>query len=165
MDFEDYVAADGKRLLRFAYALTGDLQAGEDLVQTALTDAYRHWRRVQRASDPDAYIRRMIVNSHLGWHRRRSSTEVPTPHVVPPGEHGDPADAIVNRDGVLNSLRELPRRAQTVLILRYYADYSDAQIAEFLGVRPGTVRSTASRSLAALRAKGHIEHQEGTVRQ
>ncbi len=78
MDFEEYVAARGPALLRFAYVLTTDTHAAEDLVQTALADAYRHWRRVQRTDQPDAYVRRIIVNRHLSGRRRRWWGERPT---------------------------------------------------------------------------------------
>jgi DNA-directed RNA polymerase specialized sigma24 family protein len=76
--FEEYVAARGQALLRFAYVLTTDAYTAEDLVQSALADAFRHWRRVSRADHPDAYVRRMIVNKYLGWRRRGWFTEVPT---------------------------------------------------------------------------------------
>ena len=75
MLFEEYVAARGHALLRFAYVLTTDSYAAEDLVQSALADAYRHWRKVSKADHPDAYVRRIIVNTHLGWRRRRWTGE------------------------------------------------------------------------------------------
>ena len=150
MQFEDYVAARGQALLRFAYVLTGDEHAAEDLVQSALADAYRHWRKVSRADHPDAYMRRVVVNTHLGWRRRRSWFERPT------GENldqlvADHADAVAARDTARRVLDDLPPRARTVLVLRYYADLDDAAIADLLGLSPSSVRATASRALAALR--------------
>ena len=83
VEFEGYVAARGQALLRFAYVLTGDAQLAEDLTQTALAQTYRHWRRVSRLEHPDAYVRKAMLNAHLSWRRRRSSTERPTADVDP----------------------------------------------------------------------------------
>lgn len=152
MQFEEYVAARGQALLRFAYVLTTDAHAAEDLVQSALADAYRHWRKVSRADHPDAYVRRMIVNTHLGWRRRRASTEIPTgtpaDSASPAADH---AEAVAARDESRRALDSLPPRARTVLVLRYYADLDDAAIADTLGITSSSVRATASRALAALR--------------
>lgn len=152
MQFEEYVAARGQALLRFAYVLTADHHQAQDVVQSALADAYRHWRRVSRAGDPDAYVRRIVVNAHLGWHRRRSSTEQPGATV---GDSGpsvpDHADAIVERDETRRVLDGLAPRARSVLVLRYYLDLDDAAIADLLDVSPSSVRATASRALSLLR--------------
>jgi RNA polymerase sigma-70 factor (sigma-E family) len=154
--FEEYVVARGPALLRLAYVLTTDSHAAEDLVQSALADAYRHWRRVERADHPDAYVRRVLVNTHLSRQRRRSVHELtgsvrdiatdPVGAGVP-----DPADAVVDRDAARRTLDALPPRARTVLVLRYYADLDDDAIADLLGLATSSVRSTASRALATLR--------------
>jgi len=153
VDFEEYVGARGPSLLRFAYVLTGDPHQAQDLVQTALMDAYRHWRRVKRAKHPDAYVRRMIVNAHLTWRRRRASTEALTAEVQSAGVHPDHAQGVADRDATWRALAQLPPRGRAVLALRYYADYDDAAIADVLGTAVSSVRSTASRSLAALRGQ------------
>jgi RNA polymerase sigma-70 factor (sigma-E family) len=155
MEFDDYVAARGQSLLRFAYVLTGDEHSAEDLAQSALANAYRHWRRVSRAEHPDAYVRRIVVNTHLGFRRRKSSGERPTGDNLD-GTVADHADAIVNRDASRRILDTLPPRARTVLVLRYYADLDDAAIADLLGLTPSTIRATASRALAALRQQ-HVQ--------
>ncbi len=85
MDFDEYVAARGQALLRFGYVLSGDAHLAEDLVQTALLKAHRHWRRVTAADQPEAYLRRMIVNSFLDHRRRRSAHEVPVDFGRPSG--------------------------------------------------------------------------------
>ncbi len=156
MLFEEYVGARGPALLRLAYVLTTDTHAAEDLVQSALADAYRHWRRVERADHPDAYVRRVLVNTHLSRLRRRSAHELPgsgrdiatdlTTTTEP-----DPADAVVDRDAARRTLDTLPPRARAVLVLRYYADLDDDAIADLLGIATSSVRSTASRALATLR--------------
>lgn len=156
MDFEAYVAARGPALLRFAYVLTTDAHAAEDLVQSALADAYRRWGRVQRADQPDAYVRKIIVNRHLSGRRRRWWGERPSDQVDGPlggagGVVADPADRVVERDATLSVLDGLAPRARAILVLRYYADLDDHAIAEVLGVAESTVRSTASRALATLR--------------
>jgi RNA polymerase sigma-70 factor (sigma-E family) len=156
VDFEAYVATRGPALLTFAYVLTGDAQLAEDLTQTALGQAYRHWRRVERADHPDAYVRKVLVNAHLSWRRRRSSTERPTED-VDPGTVADPANAAADRDETRRLLDQLPPRARAILVLRYYADLDDPSIADLLSIRPSTVRATASRALASLRAAHHPE--------
>lgn len=153
MEFEEYVAVRGQALLRFAYVLCGDSHRAEDLAQSALADACRHWRRVSRADHPDAYVRRMIVNTHLTWWRRRSATEVPVETLRDDGHGPDPADEIAARDESHRLLASLAPRARTVLVLRYYADLDDAAIAELMGISVSGVRATASRAIAALRAK------------
>jgi RNA polymerase sigma-70 factor (sigma-E family) len=154
VEFEQYVAARGPALLRLAYVLTGDAHSAEDLTQGALYDVLRHWRKVTRAGHPDAYVRRMVVNRYLAGRRRRSASEVVLDDVEPLATVSvpDPALDVVARDEVQRALSTLPPRARAVLVLRYYADLDDAAIADALGIAPGTVRSTASRALATLRA-------------
>jgi RNA polymerase sigma-70 factor (sigma-E family) len=152
--FEEYVAQRGQSLLRFAYVLTGDSHLAEDLTQTALADAYRHWRKVERAGNRDAYVRRILVNAHLSWRRRRSSTERPAEAIA------QTAIAVTARDQTRWLLNGLAPKARTVLVLRYYADLDDTAIAELMGIRPSTVRATASRALAALRNDGVLDAME-----
>ena len=168
MDFEEYVAARGPALLRLAFVLTGDTHLAQDLVQAGLARAYGRWGRVSRAQHPDAYVRRIIVNEHLGWRRRRLFGEQPraggdvaadTTDAADPvfgpaagwAVSADPSQGVVDRDEAAKALGLLPARARTVLVLRYYADLDDAAIAELMGISTSTVRSTASRALAALR--------------
>jgi RNA polymerase sigma-70 factor (sigma-E family) len=161
--FEEYVAEQGQPLLRLAYVLTGDAHLAEDLTQIALTEAYRHWRKVTTARKPDTYVRRILVNAYLSWRRRRSSAERPMDLGPDVGASApDPADAVAARDQMRRLLSELPVRARTVLVLRYYADLDDAAIAELMGVSEGGVRATASRALARLRDNGVVDATEGT---
>jgi RNA polymerase sigma-70 factor (sigma-E family) len=154
VEFDEYVAARGTALLRFARLLTGDQASAEDLLQAALADAYVRWARVRDADHPDAYMRRVIVNRQLSWRRRRSSSEVSTsPAALGAAAAGVPdiALGVVDRDHARRVLAALPPRARTILVLRYYEDLADAEIADLLGLAPATVRSTASRALSALR--------------
>jgi RNA polymerase sigma-70 factor (sigma-E family) len=156
--FEQFVAAQGASLLRLAFVLTGDRHLAEDLAQTALADAYRHWRKASAARDPEAYVRRMLVNAHLSWRRRRSSTERPAEWADTSADpEAGPGDALADREQMRTLLADLAPRARTVLVLRYYADLDDAAIAEAMGVSPSAVRATASRALASLRNAAVVE--------
>src|SRR3982751_1837393 len=105
MEFEEYVAARGPALERYAFVLTGDAQRSQDLVQTALVKAYRRWRWVVRAGHPDAYVRPILTTSYLDWRGRPSSDE-PRVGVVPdvPAAGADPADRVAERDEVHRAL-------------------------------------------------------------
>ena len=166
MSFEDFVAVYGRSLVRLALVLSGDRHVAEDLAQTVLADAYRHWKRVRAAANPEAYVRRMLVNAHLSWRRRRWTTERPADlrqetgaTAVDRAAHrvADPADAVAARDQMRVLLSRLAPRARTVLVLRYYADLDDAAIAAAMGVSESSVRATASRALASLREPAAID--------
>jgi DNA-directed RNA polymerase specialized sigma24 family protein len=99
--FEEYVAQRGKALLRLAYVLVRDRQLAEDMTQTALAHANRRWRRVESAGQPDAYVRRILVNTLLDARRRRSSTEVPIEVSAQlPAPTNDPAADVAERDRI-----------------------------------------------------------------
>jgi RNA polymerase sigma-70 factor (sigma-E family) len=156
--FEDYVAEQGQSLFRLAYVLTSDAHRAEDLTQTALVAAYRHWRKVEAARSPHAYVRRLLVNAYLDWHRRRWSTERPTDTAAAePSVVADPAEGVATRDQLRRMLATLAPRARTVLVLRYYADLDDSAIADAMGVSASTVRATTSRALATLRDGGAVD--------
>ncbi|WP_155388456.1 SigE family RNA polymerase sigma factor [Catellatospora paridis] len=147
--FEDFVVARGDALLRLALMLTGDRHHAEDLVQSVLAKAYVRWSRVAAMERPEAYLKKVLVNDHLRWWRRRGTRELLV---------GTPADRVAGgasryeaRDAAWQLLGRLPNRQRAVLVLRYYEDLSDAEIAVVLGCAQGTVRSQAARGLAALR--------------
>jgi RNA polymerase sigma-70 factor (sigma-E family) len=151
MDFEDYVAARGRALERYAYVLSGDPGTAQDLVQTALLKAYRRWRRVTAAEHPDAYVRRIVTTSYLDWRRRRATQEEPLGD-LPEGAAGpDLADGVVRRDELRRALRTLTPQQRAVLVLRHYEGYDDAAIAAVLNCGEGTVRTHASRGAERLR--------------
>jgi RNA polymerase sigma-70 factor (sigma-E family) len=162
MEFEEYVAARGPALERYAYVLTGDAQRSQDLVQIALVKAYRRWRWVVRAGHPDAYVRRIVTTSYLDWRRRRSSDECPV-ETVPdvPAAGSDPGDRVAERDEVRRALETLTAQQRAVLVLRHYEGYDDAAIAAVLGCSEGTVRTHASRGGQRLReALQHVRLTE-----
>jgi RNA polymerase sigma-70 factor (sigma-E family) len=153
VEFEEYVAARGRALERYAFVLTGDAQRAQDLVQTALVKAYRRWGRVARTEHPDAYVRRIVTTSYLDWRRRRGNreeplAEPPEPHATAP----DHADRVAARDELRRALATLTPQQRAVLVLRHYEGYDDAAIAGVLGCSEGTVRSHASRGAQRLRA-------------
>lgn len=161
MTFEEFVADQGAALLRLAFVLTADRQLAEDLTQTVLADAYRHWRKVLAVRAPEAYVRRMLVNAHLSWRRRRWTTERPAVlDDAASGQLGDPGDAIAAREQMRVLLAGLAPRARTVLVLRYYADLDDAAIAQAMGLAESSVRATASRALASLRSAAALDPAE-----
>jgi RNA polymerase sigma-70 factor (sigma-E family) len=159
--FEEFVEQEGQALLRLAFVLTGDRHLAEDLTQTVLVDVYRQWRKVVAASSPQAYVRRMLVNAHLSWRRRRWTTERPVEvNERDAGSAPDTAVQVAERDAMRARLAGLAPRARTVLVLRFYADLDDAAIAEAMGVSESSVRATASRALAALRSAGAQDLEE-----
>jgi RNA polymerase sigma-70 factor (sigma-E family) len=152
-EYDDVYAALWARLVRVAYAVSGDRGLAEDAVQTAFAKAYRSWRRLSRLGALDAYLRRMVVNEvlndrRLARHRHEvSSAEPPERTAV-----GD-SEPVVAQADMWSALSTLPPRQRAVLVLRYYEDLSEQQIADALGCQPGTVKSQASAALASLRAR------------
>ncbi len=152
--FEDFVQARSGSLLRTALLLTGQNRAeAEDLLQLALERAYRHWVRVCGSGEPERYVRRILANASADrWRRlaRRPGLTLP-PDDAGPGVP-DQVTALAERDYLLRALAALPPRQRAVLVLRYYDDFSEAEVARALGCSIGTVKSHAARGLARLRA-------------
>lgn len=151
MEFEEYVSARGQELVRLGFTVSGDYQRAEDLAQIALMQAFRSWRKVRKADDPHSYVRRILVNAYLSMARRRSFSEAPTAEIDPPHTVADHATDIANSDDLWQALATLTARERVVLVLRYYQDLDDQTIADLLGIKPSSVRATASRALASLR--------------
>jgi RNA polymerase sigma-70 factor (sigma-E family) len=149
--FEDYVRARGDALRRFAYLLCGDRHLGEDLVQEVLVKAYRRWSKIE-GDRPDAYLRTALVRTHISWLRRLSNAERPATISDQRPAGGDFADRQAERDDLWHRVAGLTRAQRAVLVLRYYEDLDDRQIAEILRCAPSTVRVHAMRGLARLRA-------------
>jgi RNA polymerase sigma-70 factor (sigma-E family) len=150
-EYDDFYVALRPRLVRTAYAVCGDRGVAEDAAQTALAKAHRSWRRISKADAPEAYVRRMTVNEVLNHHRRASSRRESARAELPDGvlEADDPA----SRDEVWQAVLTLPPRQRAVLVLRYYEDLTEQEIADTLGCRPGTVKSQASDALSSLRTR------------
>ncbi|HEY8474756.1 MAG TPA: SigE family RNA polymerase sigma factor [Natronosporangium sp.] len=149
--FEEYVTARGDALLRFAYVLSGDRHLAEDLVQEVLARIHRRWHRMAEVEQPDAYLRRAIVRQFISWRRRRASSETPTDRLPELESPVDTATRQAAQDEMWRLLATLPRKQRAVLVLRFYEDLPDTEIADVLGCRQTTVRVHASRGLARLR--------------
>lgn len=147
--FEDFVVTRSPRLLRTAFLLTRDWALAEDLLQTALARAWEAWARID--GDPEPYVRRIIVNTYASSWRRRWRGELPTANLPETVDVTDPHGGLDDRDRLWRALGRLPRRQRAVLVLRYFEDLSEAEIAEALGCSVGTVKSQASRAVAKLR--------------
>ncbi|NUP45998.1 MAG: SigE family RNA polymerase sigma factor [Catenulispora sp.] len=150
-EFTAFVAAHGSRLLRLAELMCGDPHRAADLTQGALERAYLRWSRIE-AADPLAYVRRIIVNSYRDWWSRKRGRELSTDTVPERAVPWDVADRQAQQAVMRAALASLTRRERQVVVLRFYADLSEAAIAAELGVAPGTVKSTLSRALVRLRA-------------
>jgi RNA polymerase sigma-70 factor (sigma-E family) len=150
--FDEFVVTRGPGLLRFAYLLTGDPHLAEDLTQEALVRVHRRWDLIDRSRDSEAYVRKAIVRQYLSWRRRRSSTEAVRAELPDRAAGGVPAEQVVERDEMWALLSALPRAQRAVMVLRYYEDLADPDIAALLGCSRATVRVHAFKALNRLRA-------------
>jgi RNA polymerase sigma-70 factor (sigma-E family) len=151
LGFADFVRVHTAALLRTAYLLTGDANAAEELVQDTLVRLYPKWDRVQAAELPLAYVRRSVTNAFVNERRRPSSRDIRFEVVPERVDVRDATAAIADRDELWPLLQALPARQRAALVLRYFHDLSDDQIAAALECRAGTVRSLISRGLATMR--------------
>jgi RNA polymerase sigma-70 factor (sigma-E family) len=162
--FEEFMTSRWPGLVRLAFGLTGDRWLAEDLAQTALASAYASWWRVSRADDPDAYVRRILINASKSRLRRRRVAEQPTAAGDVADPAADPAATVGERSALLAALSALPPRQRAAVVLRYWADLTDAQAAALLGCSASTVRSQAARALARLRASGGLGPDDAAPR-
>ena len=150
-EFRGFVAARGPALLRTAYLLTGDQQLAEDLVQTSLEKAVTAWGSIRVAAAAESYVRRIMYREQVSlWRRRKvmefSSALVPEPRGMPTNP-----DAVENRVVLRKALMQLGRRQRTVVVLRFFEDLTERQVADLLGITIGTVKSQTAKALAHLR--------------
>jgi len=152
LDFGAAVTAHQERLFRVALLLTGDRHLAEDVLADVCAKVYEKWQ-AGRVDDPGAYLHRALVNEVTGrWRRRRlARREEERRRVV--ADSPAPDRAVMDRTTMLDALGSLPARQRAVLVLRFYEDRTEADIARILGMSAGTVKSTQSRALAALRAR------------
>ncbi|NHI09701.1 ECF subfamily RNA polymerase sigma-24 subunit [Streptomyces sp. KO7888] len=155
-EFRDFVTGRWPGLMRTAFLLTGDRYAAEDLVQSTLERAYTAWRRVSAADDPDAYVRRVMINAHARRHRRRLK-EFLAPKddsglVREPADAADPMARADDRGALLEALAQLPARQREAVVLRYWEDLTETQTARAMGCSVGTVKSNTAKGIAKLRA-------------
>ena len=150
--FAGLVEARSSTLLRLAFAVVGDYQLAQDLLQEALVKVYVAWPRLRDESAAEAYVRRTIVTTAISWRRRPSFHEPPV-EVVPDSEDGDETGWVATHRVLWQQVRGLPPRQRTALVLRYYEDLSEAETAELMGCSVGTVKSQVSTALDKLRER------------
>lgn len=148
-EFTEFMLGCWPRLVRLGFALTGDRGLGEDLAQTALAKAYASWPLVARAGDPDAYVRKIVVNACRDGFRRRRVDEVLT-NSLPDVMTSDMA-SLEQRSALFAALMRLPAGQRAIVVLRYWLDLTETETAATVGCSVGNVKSQASRALAKLR--------------
>jgi RNA polymerase sigma-70 factor (sigma-E family) len=158
-EFAEFVAANHGRLLHLADLLVGDRTIAEDLLQTVLIRTYLRWAKV-RQENPLGYIRTALSNERTDLWRKGGARERSMP--VPP-DHAldDHAAEVVGRNAIQRSLAALTARERAVVVLRYYEDLSEAEIARTLRIAPGTVKSTCARALSKLRISPDLNPKLG----
>jgi RNA polymerase sigma-70 factor (sigma-E family) len=154
--FRDYVRSRSGALLRTAYLLTGNRADAEDLVQSALAKTYVAWDRIEDRGALDGYVRRAMVNTQISWWRRRRLEEYPTDE-IPDRAVVDQSVSSDMRESLRRAIDRLPQRMRATVMLRYYEDMTEAEVAEALGVSLGTVKSTVSRAMAKLRIDAELQ--------
>jgi RNA polymerase sigma-70 factor (sigma-E family) len=161
-EFTEFVNAASPSLSGTAYLLTGDRDSAADLVRETLIGTYLAWRKV-RHGDAKAYARRALVNLYLDQGRGLTPG---TPGPEDGAGRRDPGRTVDDRDELVGMLAELPSHQRLVLVLRYFGDLPDPEVAELLGISPGAVASAASRGLASqyVPAAGHLTHLEEQFR-
>src|ERR1700749_1935506 len=152
-EFDAFMRGRWPAMVRLGYALTGDAGHAEDLAQAAFARAYASWGRVRRAGDPDAYVRRIVINEHRNRFRRHRVAEELRGDLTAAadGRPGAQADGPGEQQALLDALRALGPRQRAVVVLRYWLDLSEAETAAALNCSVGTVKSQGSRALATLR--------------
>lgn len=153
--FETFVRANATALLRTAFLLAGSRPAAEDLLQDTLTHLYPQWDRVSGTDVPLAYVRRSLTNRFVSSRRRASSRELPTADIPDGWDGQDVAQLVADRRQVWQLLGTLGARQRAAVVMRYYHDLTDEEIAQFLDCKPATARSLISRGIAAIRAGEH----------
>lgn len=151
--FSDFVAGHTTALSRVAYLLTGDHQAAQDLLQSALTKVAYRWHKVSRFDRPDAYVRRVMYHEVVSsWRRRKRIAEYSAAEPPDLASTVDEADRAERRLLLERALAQLTPKQRAVLVIRFYEDRSEAATAELLGCGVGTVKSQTHKALARLRA-------------
>jgi RNA polymerase sigma-70 factor (sigma-E family) len=154
--FAAFVRARGEHFVRVAVLLTGSPAEAEDLLQASLVRLYQAWPRLDvTAAPPDAYLRKILVNTRRSWWQTRWRREAPVaevPETARVAHAADFEDRYAVGALVRSALAALPRQQRAVLVLRYIEDQPEATVAELLGCSVGTVKTHAHRGLRALRA-------------
>jgi RNA polymerase sigma-70 factor (sigma-E family) len=166
-EFRDFMHGRWPAMVRLAYALTGDQGHAEDVAQTAFARTYASWPKVRRTGNPDAYVRRIVINENLNRFRKHRVAERLT-DTLPDSAAGalpgsltgsgaaDATRQYDDRSALIAALQRLGPRQRAVIVLRYWMDLTEAEIAAALGCSVGTVKSQAARALATLRQSAEL---------
>lgn len=165
LEYEGFVVARYRTLVRAAVLFGCSRQDAEDAAQDTLIRCYTAWGRVAASDDPDAYVYRILVNGISRGRRRSWRGETPYEQVPESGAVGDLANEISVEQTVRAALARLGREQRQVLVLRYFVDLTESQIADVLGIARGTVKSRASRAIAALSEDGSLNELLPTTHQ
>ncbi len=149
--FRDFVQARITALSRVAYLLTGDAHLAEDLLQQALIRVASRWESVVANGDPEPYVRKVLYHQHISWWRR-SRREPVSMGTLPETVEADHASAVAVSLSLQQALARLAPRQRAVLVLRFYEDLSEEQIAAALGCSVNTVKSQTRDALKRMRA-------------
>jgi RNA polymerase sigma-70 factor (sigma-E family) len=152
--FEALVDSRSTRLLHTAYLLTGDWGLAEDLLQTALAKTWLRWHTVRDKGAAEAFVRTTMTRTFASWWQRKWRGEYPTEVLPEQVAVHDPYSDVIAQQVLHRALAELPPRQRAILVLRFFEDLTEAQVAEVLGCSVGTVKSTVSRALVRLRTSG-----------
>jgi RNA polymerase sigma-70 factor (sigma-E family) len=154
--FGEYVRSRSQALLRAAQAMTGNRTDAEDLLQATLVKAYQSWDRIDDQAALDTYVRRVMVNTHISGWRRRRVDEYPTDE-LPDSPSGEDATGDSDlHEVVQRAIDRLPRQMRAAVMLRFYDDMTEPEVAAALGVSVGTVKSTVARAVAKLRKDAEL---------
>lgn len=151
-DYESFVRAQLPRMLCYATMLTGEREQAADLVQDVLVKVYRRWSRISDTDHPDRYVVRMVTNGYLSWRRSRAARLIAAGDLRDEVRPDDFAWEHALREDMWQRLARLPRRQRAVVVLRYYEQLPDSEIADLLGCAQATVRAHAHRALTTLRS-------------
>jgi RNA polymerase sigma-70 factor (sigma-E family) len=156
--FVAYVESSNRGLLRSAWLLTGDWPTAEDLVQAALIATWRRWENLGPVQHPDTYVRRVLVTTFLRWNKRRWRGEIATDRLPDRATDSDVFAEIETQAAVRTALGVLPPRQRAVVVLRYFADLTEAQTAEAMNCAVGTVKSQSAKALATVHDAPGLSH-------
>ena len=160
-DYREFVGSRAASLHRTAFVLCGDWQLADDLVQETFVHVYRHWRRVQRADNQNAYVRRILINEFNRHWQRYGGLPVHADTDRPQAAIPDVSDEVVNRVELLRALLTLPARQRATVVLRYLEGMSERETAAVMRCSEGTVKSQTARALNTL--GGCLKHKESPL--
>ena len=160
-EYREFAGSRAASLHRTAYLLCGDWHLADDLVQETLVQTFRHWRRVQRADNQNAYVKRILINEFNRHWRRYGGLPVSADNDRLEVAVPDISDEVVNRADLLRALLTLPARQRATVVLRYLEGMSERETAAVMRCSEGTVKSQTARALNAL--EGCLNHKESPL--